>query len=261
VHLAIVGKGGAGKSLIAGTLARLLAREGRRVLALDSDTLPGLEFSLGARPPAIPPLLDAAERGPDGRWGLKPGIGPVRAVARYATDAPDGVRLLQAGKVDSLEGTKPIMPALQAFYRVIHRLPRAPAFREWALVGDLPAGPRQAAYDWAPYAGTYVVVVEPTMQSLLAARRIARIVTARSAATLTHVANKVRVVADVERIEDFLGVRVAVAVPIDPAVTAAERAGVALLDLDPGAAVVGAVRELVAALDRFGAPAIPWRDG
>jgi CO dehydrogenase nickel-insertion accessory protein CooC1 len=220
------------------------------VLALDSDTLPGLELSLGARPPALPPLIDAAERGEDGRWRLKKGIGPVRAVQRYATDAPDGVRLLQSGKVDSLEGTKPIMPALQAFYRVIHRLPRSPAFREWAVVGDLPAGPRQIAYDWAPYAEAYVLVVEPTVQSLLTARRIARIASARSRGTVTPVANKVRRRADVTRIEEFLGVAAAAVVPADAAVRAAEGAGAAVLDVDPAGPVVAAVEGLLTTLER-----------
>jgi CO dehydrogenase maturation factor len=248
VHVAIVGKGGAGKSVIAGTLARLLARRGDPVLALDSDTLPGLELSLGARPPATPPLMAAAERGEDGRWRLKKGIGPVRAVQRFATDAPDGVRLLQSGKVDSVEGTKPIMPSLQAFYLVIHRLPRSPALRRWSVVGDLPAGPRQAAYDWAPYAETYVLVVEPTMQSLLAARRIARIVSQRGQATVTPVANKVRRRADVTRIQDFLGVCAAAVVPADPAVATAEREGVALLDVDPEGRVVAALEGLLATL-------------
>jgi cellulose biosynthesis protein BcsQ len=35
--LATAGKGGAGKSVLAGTLARILARRGHRVLAVDSD--------------------------------------------------------------------------------------------------------------------------------------------------------------------------------------------------------------------------------
>jgi CO dehydrogenase maturation factor len=73
--VAVVGKGGAGKSLVAGTLARLLARRGWPVLALDSDVLPGLTFSLGAEAPAVPPLEDAAVRDEDGRWRLRKGIG------------------------------------------------------------------------------------------------------------------------------------------------------------------------------------------
>lgn len=39
VRVAFVGKGGAGKSSIAGTFARLLAVTGQPVLALDSDPM------------------------------------------------------------------------------------------------------------------------------------------------------------------------------------------------------------------------------
>ena len=42
IRLAFVGKGGAGKSTLAGTFARLLGRAGEPVLALDSDPLPGM---------------------------------------------------------------------------------------------------------------------------------------------------------------------------------------------------------------------------
>lgn len=243
MHLAVVGKGGAGKSVIAGTLARVLARRGRRVLALDSDMLPGLTFSLGADAPPAPPLLDAAERGEDGRWRLKRGVGPVRAVQRYATDAPDGIRLLQAGKVGP-DGLAGIQPALQAYFRVIHRLAHSRAFAEWAIVGDLPGGPRQAAFGWAPYAETFLLVVEPTAQSLLAARRIAGVASQRRGSPVGVVANKVRDDADITRIEQFLGARVAAAVPADAAVVSAERTGAALLDHAPRSPAAAAVAEL-----------------
>ena len=243
MHLAVAGKGGAGKSVIAGTLARVLARRTERVLALDSDMLPGLALSLGAEAPTVPPLLDAAERGEDGRWRLKRGIGPVRAVQRFSTQAPDGVRLLQAGKVGP-GGLPPIMPALQAYYMVVHRISRSDAFGRWTVIGDLPAGPRQAAFDWAPYARTFVVVVEPTSQSLLAARRISRVVAQRPHTVVVPVANKVRVRADVERIEAFLGEALAGAVPLDAAVAEAERRGAALMDHAPDASAVRVIETL-----------------
>jgi CO dehydrogenase nickel-insertion accessory protein CooC1 len=121
VRVAVVGKGGTGKSVLAGTMALVLARRGRRVLALDSDVQPGLAFSLGATVPEEPALNAAAEKGEDGRWRLRKGIGPVRAIERYSTDAPDGVRLLQAGKATA-EGLQPAMGAIRAFYELIHRL-------------------------------------------------------------------------------------------------------------------------------------------
>ena len=159
--LAVAGKGGAGKSVIAGTLARVLSRRGRRVLAVDSDPMPGLARSLGVEEPATPPLNDAAEKGDNGRWRLKKGIGPVRAVGRFSTAAPDGVKLLQLGKADK-DGLVNVMASVNAFLHVVHRFEDAKTLGDWTIIADLPAGPRHAAAGFAPYARLYLVVVEPT---------------------------------------------------------------------------------------------------
>ncbi len=241
MRLAVVGKGGAGKSVIAGTMARILAREGRRVLALDSDLLPGLSISLGSGPdPLEPPLNAAAERDENNRWRLKRGIGPVRAVQRYSTEAPEGIRLLQLGKTPR-EGIAPTMASVNAFYKVVHRLPEAPAFRDWTLLGDLPAGPRQAAFDWAPYAETFVVVVQPGSQSGLTARRVARIARMRRNAKAVFVANRVRSRDDVRLVEKMVGEPVLATVPVDDDVAYAERMGVAPIDHAPEAPAVRAL--------------------
>jgi len=244
----VVGKGGAGKSVISGTMARVLAREGNRVLALDSDLLPGLSLSLGAGPdPPQPPLGEAAEKDEDGRWRLKKGIGPVRAVRRYATDAPDGIRLLQCGKTPP-EGLQPIMGAVNAFYRVVHRLEHARTFDDWALIGDLPAGPRQVAFGWAPYADTFVAVVQPSAQSALAARRVVRVARMREGARAVFVANRVTGPADVRHVETLVGESVLAAVPADDGVARAERLGIAPLDHAPASPAVAEIERLVAAL-------------
>lgn len=253
LRIAVAGKGGAGKSVIAGTLARVLARGGHRVLALDSDLMPGLALTLGAEEPAEPPLLGAAERDDEGRWRLRKGIGPVRAVERYSTAAPDGVRLLQAGKW-SPEGLAPIMGALQAYYRVVHRIDRARSLDRWTIVGDLPAGPRQTAFDWAPYADTYVLVVEPTWKSALTARRIARIARSRGEVRLLVVANRAAPPAGARRVAERLGEPVAVAVPADEAVTEAERLGVAVIDHAPSSPAVAAVERLAGLLEGHTGP-------
>ena len=249
LHLSVVGKGGAGKSVISATLARLLARAGHDVLALDSDMMPGLSLSLGADVPAEPPLNAAAEKDENGRWRLRKGIGPVRAVRGYSIEAPDGVRLLQAGK-SGPEGLAPIMGAIHAFHTVIHRIRRARSLDQWAIVGDLSAGPRQTAYDWAPYADRLVLVAEPTWQSILTARRIARIARTRSAGVeLLLVVNKVTAPADVRRVEGALELPAVAAVPLDEDVRAAERQGIALLDHSPSSPSVAAIERLVAHLE------------
>lgn len=259
MRIAVVGKGGAGKSTIAGTLARLVGRRGIPVLALDSDPLPGLSFSLGSGPdPAPPALLQACRQDASGQWGWCAGVTPASAAQRFATAAPDGVRLLQRGKVGR-EGSHPITGSSKAFWETVHGLADAPEFEDWTLIGDLSAGPHQIARDWAPYAETYLVVVQPTAQSALTARRVARLARQQSPdASIAFVANRVRDQRDVEHIQALLGDPLFASIPADEGVAAAERIGVAPIDHAPGAPAVAALGRLVdglAALYRPGG----WR--
>src|SRR5918997_7165210 len=177
MRFAVVGKGGAGKSVITGTVARILARRGRRVLAFDSDTMPGLARSLGIEECAEPPLREAAERPEGGRWQMKPGIGPVTAVRRYARTAPDGVLLLQIGKwgAAAKDDRVSFQASTVAYRNVVRRILEAQTFRDWALVGDTAAGARHLAGNYVAFAETYLVVVEAGWQSVLTARRGARL--------------------------------------------------------------------------------------
>lgn len=244
----MVGKGGSGKSVIAGTIARVLAKRGERVLALDSDPIPGMAISLGLGPLTDAMLIEASEKNEEGRWKLKKGVGAARAVQRYSVIGPDGVRLLQFGKA-GLDGLNPVMGSVNAFYAVVHRLARTGVLRDWSVVGDLPAGPRQAAFDWAPYADTFLVVAEPGWQSILTARRVARIAGSRPDVRVLILANKVREPGDAELIADRIGKPVFASVPADPAVASADRAGVALIDHAPTSDAVIAIESLVDRLD------------
>lgn len=241
----MVGKGGAGKSTIAGTLARLVARRGIPVLALDSDFLPGLSLSLGSAPdPLVPPLLQAVDRDERGQWGWREGIDASIAAQRFATDAPDGVRVLQRGKMAG-DGSGPLTGASRALWEVASGLVDAPAFAGWALIGDLPAGPHQLAENWAPYATTQLVVVGPSVQSALTARRVARIARMRAPqAAVLFVANRVRGERDLRHVEQLVGEPVFHAVPADDGVAAAERIGVAPLDHAPDSQAIAAIDRL-----------------
>lgn len=71
MKLVVAGKGGSGKTSISGTMARVLAREGHRVLAIDADSNPNLALTLGIPPermenmPTLPSdLLRRTDDGP-----------------------------------------------------------------------------------------------------------------------------------------------------------------------------------------------------
>jgi CO dehydrogenase maturation factor len=247
LRIVVVGKGGTGKSVVSGTMARILGRLGRPVLALDTDTMPGLAQSLGTTAPPTPPLTEAVEKADGGCWRLRKGIGPVRAVQRFSTVAPDGVRVLEVGD-NPTSGVQSVTPSSQAFYQVIHGLPEAKSLRTWTMIGDHPAGPRQTAHDWAPYADTLLVVAEASWKSALTARRLVELATAREAAVFA-VATKVTSRGDAERVAQIVGVPVSATIPADEAVLESDRRGVALIDHAPscpaGRAIESLVRDLV----------------
>ncbi|MBA3327391.1 MAG: hypothetical protein H0T43_03725 [Solirubrobacterales bacterium] len=241
--LATAGKGGAGKSVLSGTLARILARRGHQVLAVDSDPMPGMSHSLGVTEPAVPALLAAAEKPEGAPWRLRRGIGPARVVRDFTTPAPDGVRLLQLGKADK-DGLAPVMGAFHAFLHVVHRIGDPPSLRRWTIVGDLPAGPRHPGAGISAYARLYVVLVEPTSQSALTARRILRLAREHLGADVLVVASKVADTEGRERLERLLGEAADLEIPADPAVQDAERRGLAVIDAAPDCAAVRAVQRL-----------------
>lgn len=249
--IGVAGKGGAGKSVLSGTLARVLARRGHQVLAIDSDSMPGLAHSLGVPEPQSPKLLQAAEKPEQGRWRLKTGIGPMTVVRRYTTPAPDGIRMLQLGKAGK-DGLAPVNGAVNAFLDTVRRMHEAPALYGWAIVGDLPAGPRQLAAGFSPYARIYVVVVEPTSQSAMTGRRVARIARGPLGADVIFVASKVADAEQRARVERLLGEPVECEIPSDQAVCDAERRQVAVIDAAPGSPVVRAVQGLADIVEQRG---------
>lgn len=105
-RIAFAGKGGVGKTTVAGTVARLVARRGHRVIAVDGDLNPNLAISLGlersqaAHLPTVPASITGVETSPTGerRLVLNKGLGQI--VDDYGTRAPDGVDLLLMGRPD-----------------------------------------------------------------------------------------------------------------------------------------------------------------
>lgn len=95
------------------------------------------------------------------------------------------------------------------------------------------------------YAETFLVVAEPTPASLLSAPRLARLAATQRSPRVVVVANKVRGQHDAERVAQRTGLPCVGAVPYDPGVEDADRAGRAVLDCDPDGAMATAVRSLV----------------
>lgn len=106
MRLAVAGKGGSGKTTISATLARSLARDGYRVVAIDGDPNPNLATALGisadernAMKP-IPRHLVEEVQDVHGHVHLTVAR-PLHEVAEMCgLLAPDGVRLLMGSQVE-----------------------------------------------------------------------------------------------------------------------------------------------------------------
>jgi CO dehydrogenase maturation factor len=106
IKIAVSGKGGSGKTTVAGTLARVLARQGHHVLAIDADPAPNLAITLGIpreEVSSINPIpRDLLERRitVDGRTVMTLTQTTGEIIDGYAVKAPDDVTLLLMATVD-----------------------------------------------------------------------------------------------------------------------------------------------------------------
>lgn len=104
MKIATAGKGGAGKTTIAGALARILAERGRKVLAIDGDPNPNLGLMLGMSADqaeavaSIPPSVITSEAQADGSSRLRMTISESELLGRYARRAPANIDLIVMGR-------------------------------------------------------------------------------------------------------------------------------------------------------------------
>lgn len=232
LRVAMIGKGGAGKTVISSTLARTLARRGRKVFAADLDTCPGLAFGLGLPVDDAGLPAEAVEEGPSGLygWQLATGLSPDDAVRRYAAVAPDGVRFLGLGKIGAVDkdnARRSVAAVLQILLGF-----RAP---DWDVVADLEAGPTTPFERYHAFSEDVVVVVGPAWRSAMTARRLLPMVEGRR---LTVIGNRFH------DEPDHPGLAPAVRIPYDADLAQAEREGLSPIDACPDSPVVRAVAQL-----------------
>jgi len=121
---------------------------------------------------------------------------------------------------------------------------------------DLEAGLEHLSRGTARHVDTMLVVTEPYFKSLETARRSFALARDLGIEAVHLVANKVRGAGEETAIRDFAArheLPVLAVVPWDEAVTEADRRGVPLVESEPGAPSVRAIRGIAAELARRGA--------
>lgn len=241
MKIAVIGKGGSGKTTTSAVLARTLARRGHRVVALDCDTNANLGISLGIGYGDTEHLVSMRERLDEGQEDHA--TDPDTLLERFGRDAPDGVRLAVVTRIENIDpgcpccGLSPdkLLNAFDAPDRVV--------------IADLEAGigtltrVEQGAVDVA------VLVVEPTTKSIEVGVRGAELARDKGIERLLVVASKIATESDLDAIRDHFPGEQVVAVPDDPAIVRADREGIAPMELDDQAPAVQALARLADLLE------------
>lgn len=248
MKLAIVGKGGVGKTTLSVVLARRFLQCNQPVVLVDADPDGNLAAALGVAPEAAPQPIAGMRELILERTGAKDtGAGLLFTLNPRVDDLPqrfsvevDGVRLLVLGTVET--GGKGCMCPEGAVLKALlqHLLLWIPEH----VILDMEAGLEHMGRASARGVDAMISVVEPGMRSVQTAQRIQRLAADIGIRRTLAVANKIRQPSDEETLrrtlsgQTFLG-----AIPYCPGLVSADLEGRPVGLDDPA---------LAAAVDRIG---------
>ncbi len=181
MKIAVAGKGGVGKTTIAGSLARLYAAERYKVLAIDADPDANLASAIGItleEEKAIIPLSKMKDLVRE-RTGAEPwSFGSYFKLNPKVDDIPDkfsfqkfGVRLLVMGSVEH-GGAGCVCPESALLRALVRHLLLE---RDEVIIMDMEAGLEHLGRGTADSVDALLVVVEPSQKSIQTAKSIRKL--------------------------------------------------------------------------------------
>jgi CO dehydrogenase maturation factor len=251
MKIAISGKGGVGKTILASLLSRTFAEGGYSVLAIDADPNSNLAATLGfPHPDDITPisemraLIEERTGAPAGKTGGFFKLNPkVDDLPEKYFQEHNGIRLMVMGRIKK-GGTGCYCPEntlLQAL--TTHLLLE----RDEVVIMDMEAGVEHLGRATARAVDRLIIVVEPSRRSIDTAFRINKLAQEIGINNIAIVANKIRNQSDKDSLTsslsgfEFLGF-----IPYDQAIVDADLSNRPILDASQP--VVNEVRKIYQAL-------------
>jgi CO dehydrogenase maturation factor len=232
MKIAVSGKGGVGKTLIAGGLARGFAERGLKTIAIDADSSPNLALTLGLSAEEARKILPISENkelvdsktgtGYSGVYRLSFTVDDI--VREYSVNTPLGVNLIVMGTVKSMESG--CMCAPNAVIRALLR--HLIVDRNEAVVLDLEAGVEHIGRGTARQMDALLIVADSNLKSLEIAKHIHDLAAKAGMKQLYLIGNRVMNDAQKEAIRSFArknGLFLLTLIPFDSKVTDADMQG------------------------------------
>lgn len=207
MKIAVSGKGGVGKTLIAGGLARGFAARGLKTIAIDADSSPNLAMTLGLSAEEARKILPITENkelvdsktstGYSGVYRLSFTVDDI--VKQYSVSTPLGVNLIVMGTVQSMGAG--CMCAPNAVVRALLR--HLIVEVNEAVVMDLEAGVEHIGRGTARQVDALLIVADSNLKSLEIAKHIYDMATAAGMKKLYLIGNRVMNDTQKEAIQNF----------------------------------------------------------
>ena len=249
MKIAISGKGGVGKTTLAGVMARTLSAQNETVLAIDADPDANLASAVGVSPDrlaGVTPLAEMTHFIEERTETKKGGYGSIFKLNPRVDDIPDrfsidheGVKLLILGSVPQ-GGGGCFCPENVLLKNLLSHLFIQ---RNETVIVDMEAGLEHLGRGSTGYVDAFIVVVEPGMRSIQTAHQIKKLAMDLGIKRVFIVGNKVQTDEDrlviTENLQEFpiLGL-----MSYNPKVLEADRKGVSPYDID------GRIREEVSGI-------------
>jgi CO dehydrogenase maturation factor len=207
MKIAVSGKGGVGKTLIAAALARGFVNRGLKTIAIDADPSPNLALTLGLSAEEARKIVLISENkelvesktgtGYSGVFRLSFTVDDV--VREYSVNTPFGVNLIVMGTVRSMGSG--CMCAANAVVRALLR--HLIVERNEVVILDMEAGVEHIGRGTASHVDALLIVVDSNLKSLEVAKRIYDLATKAGMKQIFLVGNRVMDDAQKDAIKSF----------------------------------------------------------
>lgn len=195
MKIAVSGKGGVGKTLIAATLASHFARKGLKTIAIDADPSPNLALTLGLTPETAQGIVPISENkelvesktntGAIGVYRLSFTVDDI--VRDFSVQTPYNVNLIVMGTVRSM-GSGCTCPANAVIRALLRHLV---VERGEVVLLDMEAGIEHMGRGTAEHVDIMLIVTDSSIKSLETAKRIHTLAKNAGIEQVSLVGNKV----------------------------------------------------------------------